>query len=47
MARRVPDAIHDVREATLRDGLAQPMLEKLETRLVLRAQHCLRLLQSS
>ena len=47
MARQVPDAIHDVREATRRDGLAQPVLEKLETRLVQRAQHCLRLLQNS
>jgi len=47
MARQLPDAVSDVREATRRDGLDQPVVEKLEARLIDRAQACIRMLMEN
>lgn len=40
MAEEIPDALADIREATRRDGLNQPVVEKLEAALVGRARYC-------
>jgi len=40
MANQIPDAISDIRTAARRDGLDQPVVERLETRLVERANAC-------
>jgi serine/threonine-protein kinase HipA len=40
MAEQVPDAVGDIRAAVRRDGLDQPVVERLETRLVERAKEC-------
>jgi serine/threonine-protein kinase HipA len=40
MAEQVPDAIADIRAAMRRDGLDQPVIERLEAGLVERAKEC-------
>lgn len=44
MAERLPDAINDIRRSASNDGLDQPVVERLERRLVLRARECHKLL---
>jgi len=45
MAAQLPDAIADIRVAVQRDGLDQPVVERLEARLVERANECYQALQ--
>ena len=40
MTKQIPDALADIRAAVRRDGLDQPVVERLETRLVQRAKEC-------
>ena len=40
MAEQVPDALADIRAAVRRDGLDQPVVERLEVALVKRAKEC-------
>jgi serine/threonine-protein kinase HipA len=40
MAEQVPDAIADIRAAMRRDGLDQPVIERLEVELAQRAKEC-------
>jgi serine/threonine-protein kinase HipA len=40
MVEQIPDAVADIREATRRDGLDQPVVERLEAKLIGRAQYC-------
>lgn len=40
MAKQIPDAIADIRAALRRDGLDQPVVERLEVALVERAKAC-------
>lgn len=40
MAKQIPDAVADIRAAVRRDGLEQPVVERLESRVVERAKEC-------
>ncbi len=44
MAERLPDAIADIRRRTRDEGLDQPVVERLEMRLIHRARQCHKLL---
>ncbi|HEX3467348.1 MAG TPA: HipA domain-containing protein [Candidatus Elarobacter sp.] len=44
LAQQIPDAISDIRRSTQHDGLDQPVVERLEARLVQRAKQCRRIL---
>ena len=46
MAEQLPDAVRDIREAARREGLDQPVVERLEARLVEWAKGCRRVLAS-
>jgi serine/threonine-protein kinase HipA len=45
MAERIPDAVADTRRAMRRDGLDQPVVERLESVLIERANACGKALQ--